>query len=181
MAGIKSRPNTPWPQQVTVDPDRVLLDKNPANNVWKPEPKIGIAPFYSMLNETDLTTDYDKWNFGGGPWIGGSLYPDPWFTRRCSACAPGVHRTQIFNGRAYAAYRTEYRDLVVGADGLWDHWPLSRRSDSMSSGASTGRTAAAAVAIRQSKPPRSPATSTSTVPAFTCRRGVHGSLQLLFG
>lgn len=115
------------PKQVTVDPDRVLLDKNPANNVWKPEPKFGVSPFYSMLNETDLTTDYDKWNFGGGPWIGGSLYPDPWFTRTSMlGLRAGVHRTQIFNGGAYAAYRTEYRDLVVGADGLWDHWPLPK-------------------------------------------------------
>ncbi len=115
------------PQQVEVDPDRILLDRNPANNVWKPQPKIAVTPFYSMLNQTDLTTDYDRWNFGGGPWIGGSLYPDPWFTRSSLiGLRAGAHRTQIFSGGAYAAYRTEYRDLVVGADGLWDHWPLPR-------------------------------------------------------
>lgn len=113
--------------QVTVDPDRILLDANPANNVWKPEPKVAVAPFHSMLNETDLTTDYDRWNFGGGPWIGGSLYPDPWYARSSMlGLRAGVHRTQIYSGGLYAAYRTEYRDLVVGADGLWDHWPLPK-------------------------------------------------------
>jgi Peptidase family M1 domain len=118
----------PWtPEQVTVDPDRILLDANPANNVWKPEPRVAVAPFHSMLNETDLTTDYDKWNFGGGPWIGGSLYPDPWYARSSMlGLRAGVHRTQIYSGGLYTAYRTEYRDLVVGADGLWDHWPLPK-------------------------------------------------------
>ncbi|MBX3401567.1 MAG: BamA/TamA family outer membrane protein [Gemmataceae bacterium] len=118
----------PWtPEQVTVDPDRILLDANPANNVWKPEPRVSVVPFHSMLNETDLTTDYDKWNFGGGPWIGGSLYPDPWYARSSMVgVRAGVHRTQIYSGGLYAAYRTEYRDLVVGADGIWDHWPLPK-------------------------------------------------------
>jgi hypothetical protein len=112
------------PRQVTVDPDKVLLDANPADNVWKPEPRVEVVPFYSLLNQTDLTADYDKWNFGGGPWIGGSLYPDPWYARSSMiGLRAGVHRTQVFSGGVYAAYRTEYRDLVVGIDGLWDHWP----------------------------------------------------------
>lgn len=113
--------------QVTVDPDRVLLDKDPANNVWKPAPRVEATPFYSMLNQTDLTTDYDRWNVGGGPWVGGALFPDPWYTRSTMlGVRAGVHRTQIFSGGAYAAYRTDFRDLVVGADGLWDHWPLPK-------------------------------------------------------
>ncbi len=37
----------------------------------------------------------------------------------------GVYRTQQFDGGVYTAYRTDYRDIVVGADGLWDHWPDS--------------------------------------------------------
>lgn len=115
------------PRQVTVDPDQILLDANPANNVWKPEPRVDVTPFYSMLNQTDLTTDYDRWNFGGGPWIGGSLYPDPWYARSSMlGLRVGAHRTQVFSGGVYAAYRNEYRDLVVGADGLWDHWPLAK-------------------------------------------------------
>lgn len=115
------------PEQVSVDPDRVLVDRNPANNQWKPERRFGLSPFYSMLNETDLTTDYDKWNFGGGPWIGGALFPDPWYTRSTMAgVRAGAYRTQIYSGGAYAAYRSDFRDLVIGADGLWDHWPLPK-------------------------------------------------------
>ena len=32
-----------------------------------------------------------------------------------------AYRTQQFDGGVYAAYRTDYRDVVLGADGLWDH------------------------------------------------------------
>ena len=38
----------------------------------------------------------------------------------------GVYKTQQFAGGAYVAARTDYRDLVFGVDGLWDHWPLPR-------------------------------------------------------
>jgi hemolysin activation/secretion protein len=37
----------------------------------------------------------------------------------------GVYRTQQFCGGAYAVYRTDYRDVAVGADGFWDHWPVA--------------------------------------------------------
>ena len=115
------------PEQISIDPDRVLLDKNPANNVWKPEPRFSVVPLYTTLNENDLTTDYDRWNFGVGPWIGGALYPDPWYTRSTMLGArAGVYRTQIYSGGLYAAYRSDVRDVVIGADGLWDHWPLPK-------------------------------------------------------
>jgi hypothetical protein len=130
LAGNKVRIEATLPReptQIVVDPDSVLLDKNPANNVWKPAPRVEATPFYSMLNQTDLTTDYDRWNVGGGPWVGGALFPDPWYTRSTMlGVRAGVHRTQVFSGGAYAAYRTDFRDLVVGADGLWDHWPLPK-------------------------------------------------------
>ncbi|WP_168219280.1 M1 family aminopeptidase [Limnoglobus roseus] len=115
------------PSQICVDPDRVLIDRNPANNVWRQKPRFTLSPFYSMLNETDLTNDYDKWNFGGGPWIGGALFPDPWYTRSTMVgVRAGAYRTQIFSGGLYGAYRSDFRDLVIGADGLWDHWPLPK-------------------------------------------------------
>lgn len=115
------------PVQVAVDPDRVLLDATPGDNQWKNPPRVAFVPFYSMLNETDLTTDYDRWNLTAGPWIGGALYPDPWYTRSTMAgVRAGAYRTQTFAGGAYAAVRSDYRDLVIGADGLFDHWPGPR-------------------------------------------------------
>jgi hypothetical protein len=112
------------PSQVVIDPDHVLEDANPANNAWRRSPKVNIVPLYSMLNETDLTNDYDRWNINAGPWFWGPTFLDPWYTRSTLAgLRLGVYRTQMFSGGAYAAIRPEYRDAVIGADGLIDHWP----------------------------------------------------------
>jgi len=82
------------------------------------------VPLYTQLEETDLTTSYDRWNIIVGPWIYGPAYNDPWFTRSTMAgVRAGFYRTQEFSGGVYAAYRTDDRDAVVGVDGLWSHWP----------------------------------------------------------
>jgi hypothetical protein len=114
------------PTQITVDPDQVLVDKDPSNNYWKPPIRWRIAPLYTFLEETDLTNAYDRWNVLAGPWLYGATFEDPWYTRSTMlGVRAGLYRTQEFNGGAYAAYRTDFRDFVVGADGLWDHWPLA--------------------------------------------------------
>lgn len=113
------------PVQVTVDPDKVLLDKNPANNCWKKHVRWRFAPVYTMLEESDLTNAYDRANVLFGPWIYSPAYPDPWYTRSTLVgLRAGVFRTQQFTGGVYAAYRTDYRDIVLGADGLINHWPF---------------------------------------------------------
>ncbi|HET6571982.1 MAG TPA: M1 family aminopeptidase [Fimbriiglobus sp.] len=112
------------PTNVAIDPDRVLLDANPADNTWRQPPRVSAVPLYTMLNETDLTNDYDRWNVNAGPWFWGPTYLDPWYTRSSLLGARvGVYRTQTFAGGVYTAVRPEYRDAVVGADGLLDHWP----------------------------------------------------------
>ncbi|MBV9124764.1 MAG: BamA/TamA family outer membrane protein, partial [Planctomycetes bacterium] len=112
------------PTQIAVDPDQVLLDCNPANNYWKTPIRWRLTPLYTQLEETDLTTDYDRWNVILGPWIYGASYDDPWFTRSARlGLRAGLYRTQDFNGGAYLAFRPDERDLVAGTDGLWDHWP----------------------------------------------------------
>ena len=68
-------------RRVAVDPDQVLIDRDPSNNYWKPPVRIRFAPVYTFLEETDLTNDYDRWNLIFGPWIYGSIYDDPWYTR----------------------------------------------------------------------------------------------------
>jgi hypothetical protein len=84
------------------------------------------TPIYTFLEETDLTCHYDRWNVLLGPWIYGAAYYDPWYTRSTMIGARiGLYRTQQFCGGAYAAYRTDFRDVVVGVDGLLDHWPYS--------------------------------------------------------
>ncbi len=105
------------PTQVEVDPDRVLLDADPGNNRWRPEYRARLTPLYTMLDETDLTSDYDRWNFTAGPWVWGAGYPDPWYTRSTMiGLRAGANRPNVARGGVYGAYRTDYRDLVVGAD-----------------------------------------------------------------
>lgn len=115
------------PVQVTIDPDGVLPDANPGNNSWKSSPRVTVTPAYTLLNETDLTNDFDRWNLGLGPWVWGASYPDPWYTRSTMlGVRAGAYRTQTFTGGVYAGVRSDYRDAVVGIDGLFDHWPLAK-------------------------------------------------------
>jgi hypothetical protein len=112
------------PTQIAVDPDQVLVDRDPANNFWKPIVRVRVTPLYTFLEETDLTCAYDRWNVILGPWIYGTAYDDVWYARSTMlGVRAGAYRTQEFDGGVYAAYRTDYRDFVVGADGLWSHWP----------------------------------------------------------
>jgi Peptidase family M1 domain len=110
------------PTQIAVDPDQILIDKDPSNNFWKPPVRFRFAPIYTFLEESDLTNFYDRWNIIVGPWVYGSIYDDPWYTRSTMAgLRAGLYRTQQFDGGVYGAYRTDYRDVVVGADALWEH------------------------------------------------------------
>jgi hypothetical protein len=112
------------PVQIAVDPDNVLVDRDPSNNCWKPRVRWRFTPLYTLLDEADLTTAYDRWNVIVGPWLYGSAYSDPWYTRATMVgLRAGAYRTQDFSGGVYAAYRTSFRDLVAGVDGTWDHWP----------------------------------------------------------
>jgi hypothetical protein len=114
------------PTQITVDPDKVLLDSVPTNNSWKPEVRIRIAPIYTQLEEADITNAYDRWNVIVGPWIYGASYNDPWYTKSAMAgVRAGVFRTQEFSAGGYLAYRTDDRNIVAGVDAVWDHFPFS--------------------------------------------------------
>jgi hypothetical protein len=115
------------PLQITVDPDHVVLDRCPTNNSWKPEVRIRATPLYTALEETDLTNSYDRWNIIFGPWIYGPSWRDPWYTRSAMVgLRASAYRTQEVELGSYLAYRTDDRNLVVGVDGLWDHWPYSK-------------------------------------------------------
>ncbi|MGL4552953.1 MAG: M1 family metallopeptidase, partial [Gemmataceae bacterium] len=112
------------PTQVAVDPDQVLVDADPANNFWHTPIRWRLTPLYTFLEETDLTNAYDRWNVTAGPWVFAPPYQDAWFTRSAMVGArAGAYRTQRFNGGAYVGFRTDYRDVVAGVDGTWDHWP----------------------------------------------------------
>jgi hypothetical protein len=109
------------PAQITVDPDQVLLDKNPANNHWKCELNARITPLMTNLDETDLTTAYDRWNVTLGPWLG---LNQPQFGQRPYAGArASLYRLQSFQGGIYTAFDGVDRDLRVGADSVWKHCP----------------------------------------------------------
>ncbi len=114
------------PEQIAVDPDQVLVDWEPSNNFWKPPVRWRATPVLTFLDESDLTCPYDRWSFLFGPWWFGQAYYDPWFTRSTMiGVRAGAYRTQDFDGGVYAAYRTNYRDVVAGVDALWMHWPDS--------------------------------------------------------
>ena len=83
-----------------------------------------VTPVYTMLDETDMTSDYDRCNFTAGPWIWGPSYNDPWYTRSTMlGLRAGFNRPQHYRAGAYLALRSDYRDLVLGADAVWlgDH------------------------------------------------------------
>ncbi|HSQ56006.1 MAG TPA: M1 family metallopeptidase, partial [Gemmata sp.] len=112
------------PDQIAIDPDHVLLDANPYDNYWKPSARVRLTPFYTMIDETDITSDYDRWNLTAGPWIWGPSYLDPWYTRSTMiGLRVGANKPQRFRAGAYAAFRSDYRDLIAGVDAviLGDH------------------------------------------------------------
>jgi hypothetical protein len=113
------------PVQIAVDPDQVLVDREPTNNYWKTPVRTRFSPVFTLLDEADLTTAYDCWNITFGPWLTGSAYSDPWYQKSTLVGARlGVYRTQQFDGGIYMGYRTSFNDFVVGAEGLWDHCPF---------------------------------------------------------
>ncbi len=115
------------PVQIAVDPDQVLVDRDPANNYWKTPVRWRFSPVFTLLDESDLTTAYDCWNVTFGPWLNGAAYNDAWYQKSTIIGARlSAYRTQQFDGGVYAGYRSNYRDFVVGADGVWDHWPYDR-------------------------------------------------------
>ncbi|QVL31100.1 BamA/TamA family outer membrane protein [Telmatocola sphagniphila] len=115
---------TDEPKQITVDPDKILPDANPANNYWKSDPRIRLTPLYTFLDETPMTTDYHRWNITIGPWFYGPSYFDPWYNRSdIMGVRAGAYLTESFTGGVYAGYRTDQRDLAVGFDGVLKHWP----------------------------------------------------------
>ncbi len=114
------------PVQIVVDPDQVLVDRDPSNNCWKSRSTFRFSPLYTFLDETDLTNAYDRWNFIAGPWIFAPTYDNPFFTRATRfGLRAGAYRTSRFEGGVYTAYRTDYRDLVTGVDMILEHWPFS--------------------------------------------------------
>jgi len=116
------------PDQVSVDPDQVLPDADPVNNHWKVPINYRPRPLYiALLDETNFTNDYDKWNVIYGPWLYGAPYPEAWFTRgTVLGVRAGLFRTEEFRGGVYAGYRPTFGDLVVGFDGHFMHWPAPK-------------------------------------------------------
>ncbi|HEY7328355.1 MAG TPA: M1 family aminopeptidase [Gemmataceae bacterium] len=116
------------PTQIAVDPDQLLVERDPVNNYWKTPFRCRFSPLYTFLDETDMTTAHDKWNVIIGPWLYGTAYYDAWYPKTYQTMLgfrAGLYRTQTFCGGVYAGYRTDYRDVVIGVDGLFDHWPDS--------------------------------------------------------
>ena len=90
------------PVQIAVDPDQVLVDRDPTNNYWKTPVRWRFSPVFTLLDEADLTTAYDCWNVTFGPWLYGAAYNDAWYKRATIVGAPprrlphaGVQRRRL--------------------------------------------------------------------------------------
>jgi hypothetical protein len=113
------------PLQISVDPDRILLDERPTNNHWKSQVRWHLTPFYTQFDEVDVTNAYDRWNVNAGPGVFFASYNDPWYTKSMMAgLRLGVYRTQEIQAASYLGYRSNDRTIVAGADLWWDHVPL---------------------------------------------------------
>ncbi|HMP17387.1 MAG TPA: BamA/TamA family outer membrane protein, partial [Gemmatales bacterium] len=111
------------PEQITIDPDQVQVDRNPANNHWKFEPEVRFTPLLTPLDETDITTAYDRWNIMAGPWLGINR---PQFGQRAYAgLRADLYRLQTFQGGTYVAWDATDGDLKAGADMVFQRWPAS--------------------------------------------------------
>ncbi len=126
-ARVKVEINLPSePLQISIDPDRLLLDQKPTNNHWKREFRWRLSPLYTQLEEVDVTNSVDRWNLTAGPWLYFSSYSDPWYTKSLmGGFRMGLFRTQELQSAAFLAYRSNDRNIVAGADVFWDHaiWP----------------------------------------------------------
>lgn len=112
------------PQDIVIDPDKVLPDKNPANNSWRTPIRWRFTPLYTNLDETDLTVPYDRWAVTFGPWAG---LTDPAFGQQpYMGLRLGLYRLQEFRGGTFLAYDPNDQDWRVGLDAIWDHFPLPR-------------------------------------------------------
>lgn len=115
------------PNRVSVDPDQILPDADPANNFWPLPINWRPRPLYTFLDETAFTNDYDKWNVIFGPWAAAELWQQAWYTRTGNlGLRAGLYRQEEFRGGVYAAYRTTYGDLALGADGVISHFPFPK-------------------------------------------------------
>ncbi len=115
------------PQDISVDPDNVLPDANPANNHWHTPIHWRFTPLYTQLDDAGIVNDYDRWTVQAGPWLYAAASREPWYARSVlGGVRVGVVRPENFTGGGYFAYRTDFRDLVVGVDGEWKHFPLAK-------------------------------------------------------
>lgn len=112
------------PQQISVDPEQIIPDANPANNTWPTPIRWRFTPLYTNLDETDLTVPYDSWAVTFGPWAG---LTDPAFGQQpYMGLRLGIYRLQEVRGGVFLAYDPNDQDFRVGADAIWDHFPLPR-------------------------------------------------------
>src|SRR5262249_11538227 len=117
------------PQQISVDPDNVLPDADPANNHWHTPIHWRLTPLYTQVDDAGIVNDYDKWTIQAGPWLYLAASREPWYARSVLAgLRVGVVRPENFVGGTYFAYRTDFRDFVVGVDGEWQHCPWPKTS-----------------------------------------------------
>jgi hypothetical protein len=115
------------PIQITVDPDNVLPDADPVNNHWRTPIRYRWTPLYTQIDDAGMVNDYDRWTIQAGPWLYLAAAREPWYARSLLAgFRVGAVRPEHFGGGAFIAYRNDVNDIVIGADGEWNHFPFPK-------------------------------------------------------
>lgn len=114
-------------EQISIDPDGILPDADPVNNHWHAPVRYRWTPLYTQIDDASLANDFDRWTVQAGPWLYLAPSREPWYARSLLAgFRLGVVRPENFAGGVFAAYRSDVRDVVIGADGEWNHLPWDK-------------------------------------------------------
>ncbi len=107
------------PEQVTIDPDGVVMDSDPYNNLWKPEWSARISPFYTPVDEASLMQPWQKHGVVAGFGIDG----DGRIGLRSSFISSDRYRISPFVAytAATASRNTDY--LSAGIDAIVYNMP----------------------------------------------------------
>ena len=107
------------PAQVRVDPDGVVMDSDPYNNLWKPEWSARVSPFYTPVDEASLMQPWQKHGMVAGFGIDG----DGRFGLRGAFISSDRYRISPFIAytAATASRNTDY--LSAGIDAIVYNMP----------------------------------------------------------
>lgn len=98
------------PEQVTIDPEKRILDGNLFNNRWRPAPEIRFTPLYTPVDEASFTRPFGRPSFVFGP----NIDQEGRVGIRGSLIEGDIYRAAPF-----LSYTPEDDHWTVGLDAQW--------------------------------------------------------------